>query len=62
MQQISIEGVLDKRPLRGQGDALGVVQEIRIWPYEQMVYTQPSIYHRKWHTHCYRTLTYKRIT
>ena len=27
----------------GQSDPLGIVQEIEIWPYEQMVYAHPSI-------------------
>ena len=44
MQQISTEGV------GGQCDPLGNVQEIQIWPYEQMVYAQPSTCPRKWHT------------
>ena len=34
----------------GLGDPLGDVQEIWIWPYEQMVYAQPSICPRKWYT------------
>ena len=33
----------------GQSDPLGNVQEIEIWPYEQMVYAQPSTCPRKWH-------------
>ena len=32
-----------KTRLDGQGDPLGIVQEIEIWPYEQMVYAQPRI-------------------
>ena len=27
----------------GKGDPLGIVQEIEIWPYEQMVSAQPRI-------------------
>ena len=27
----------------GQGDPLGIVQEIEIWPCEQMIYAQPRI-------------------
>ena len=30
------------------GNPLGVVQEILIWPYEQVVYAQPRIYPREW--------------
>ena len=33
----------------GQSDPLGIVQEIEIWPYKQMVYAQPNIYHAEWH-------------
>ena len=33
----------------GQGDPLGNVQEIEIWPCQQMVYAQPSTYPWKWH-------------
>ena len=29
--------------LGGEGDPLGIVQEVKIWPYEQMVYAQPRI-------------------
>ena len=36
--------------MSGQGDQLGDVQEIWIWPFKQMVYAQPSICPRKWHT------------
>ena len=32
----------------GDGDPLGIVQEILIWPYEQVVYAQPGIRSRKW--------------
>ena len=35
--------------LGGQGDPLGDVQEIEIWPYELMVYAQPNSSPRKWH-------------
>ena len=28
--------------------SLGIVQEIEIWPYKQMVYAQPRIHPRKW--------------
>ena len=32
----------------GKGDPLGIVQEIWIWPYEQMVYAQPSTCPGEW--------------
>ena len=32
----------------GEGDPLGNVQEIEIWPYEQTVYVQPRISPTKW--------------
>ena len=32
----------------GQADPLGDVQEIEIWPYEQMVYAQPSTCPGEW--------------
>ena len=33
-----------------QNDPLGVVQETEIWPYEQIVYAQPSICPGEWST------------
>ena len=42
MLQISTERVQDLTRLGGQVDPLGNVQETKIWPYEQMVYAQPS--------------------
>ncbi len=50
MQQISKEGVQGETQLRGQGDSLGNVQEISIWPCQQIVYAPPSTCPRKWHT------------
>ena len=45
MQQIST-----KRNMRlgGQGDPFGIMQEVEVWPYEQMVYAQPRICPREW--------------
>ena len=43
MQQSSTESVQNNTRLGGQGDPLGIVQEIWIWPYEQTVYAQPRI-------------------
>ena len=33
-----------------QGKPLGIVQEIEIWPYDQMVYAQPNICPGEWDT------------
>ena len=47
MQPTCTEGVQDKlRPGR-EGDSLGIVQKIKIWPYYQMVYAQTRLYPRK---------------
>ena len=40
MQQISVVRV---GATGWQGDPLGIVEEIYIWPYEQMAYAQPGI-------------------
>ena len=48
MQQISTEGVQGETRLGRQGNPLGNVQEISIWPYKQMVYAQPGACPRKW--------------
>ena len=50
MQQIVTEGIRGETRLGGQDDPLGNVQEISIWPCQQMVYAQPSTCPRKWHT------------
>ena len=50
MQQIVTEGVQGLTWLDGQSDPLGNVQEILIWPCQQIVYAQPSTCPRKWHT------------
>ena len=34
----------------GEGDPLGIVQEIEVWPYKQMIYAQPGICPREWDT------------
>ena len=31
-----------------QGDPLGIMQEVKVWPYEQMVCAQPRICAREW--------------
>ena len=35
----------------GQVDPLGIVQEISVWPYEQIVYAQLNISPGEWHTY-----------
>ncbi len=40
MLQTSAEGIQDKIWLGGEGDPLGIVQVIEIWPSEQMVSAQ----------------------
>ena len=51
MQQIITERVLDYTRLGGGGKwATGIVQEIKIRPYEQMVYAQPNICPGEWDT------------
>ena len=48
MQQICLETVQDKTRLGGESDLLGIVQEIEIWPHEQMVYAQTRICPGEW--------------
>ena len=50
MQQIGTEWVQGETRLSRQGDPLGMVQEIEIWPCQQMVHAQPNSCPRKWHT------------
>ena len=40
MQQVSSERVSNKTWLGGEGDPLGIVQDILVWTCEQMVYAQ----------------------
>ena len=44
------------------GDPVGIVQEIYVWPYEQMIYAQPRI--RLWRrpTKLFEIWRYKQIT
>ena len=42
VQQISAERVKELTRLGGHGDSLWDLQEIEIWPYEQIVYVQPG--------------------
>ena len=48
MQRISTEREQNKTWLGGKGDPLGIVQEVKIWPFKQMVYAQPSICPGEW--------------
>ena len=48
MLQISTEIVYGETRQGRQGNPLGNVQEISIWPYKQMVYEQPGTCPRKW--------------
>ena len=52
MQQTRTKGVQDKAWLSGKGPSLGIVQEIEIWSYDQMVYEKKNkknrIRLRKW--------------
>ena len=34
--------------MSGEGDPLGIVQEVELWLYERMVYVQTRICPRKW--------------
>ena len=48
MLETSAKEVHDNILLGGKGTQLGLVQEIKIWPYCQMVYAQNNTYHREW--------------
>ena len=48
MQQTSAQRIEEETRLNGEGDPLGIIQEIKIWPYYQMVYTQTRIRSREW--------------
>ena len=37
MQQICTDGIQDYARRGRKGDPLGIVQEVKVWPYEQMV-------------------------
>ena len=49
MQQISTEILQDKTWLGWKGDPLGIVQEVKILLYEQIVYAKPRIHPEEWH-------------
>ena len=46
----------------GEGDSLGIVQEIEIWPYYEMVYAQIRIRPGEWDTQDSLGFEYKQIT
>ena len=46
MQQTGTKGIQKRARPGGEGDPLGIVQEIKIWPYYQMVYTENRIHPR----------------
>ena len=48
MQQITPERVYDLTRLGREGDSLGFVLEIEVWPYEEMVYAQRRICPGEW--------------
>ena len=48
MQQIGTKRAWDYALLGGQGDPLGIVQAVEVWPNEQMVYAQPRICPGEW--------------
>ena len=43
MQQISAKEYKSRHDWGGEGDLLGIMQEIEIWPCKQVVYAQPRI-------------------
>ena len=47
MKQTDAKGLQDNAWLGGKDDPLEIVQEIKIWPYYQMVYAQNRIGPRK---------------
>ena len=53
-----LEHKVYKSWLNGEDDPLGTVQEIEIWPYEQVVYAQPRMLRKNFSD----ILIYKRIT
>ena len=48
MQQINVKRVLERTRLGGENALRGIVQEIEIWPNEQLVYAQPRIRRGEW--------------
>ena len=48
MQQIGTKGIQNYTRLSGKGDRLRIVQEIKIFPSNQMVYAWTKIRQREW--------------
>ena len=48
MQQLVLKEYKTRHDLVGEGDPLGTVQEIEIWPYEYVVHAQPRIRPGEW--------------
>ena len=48
MQQIIAKRVQDNTRLGGEGNPLGILQEIEIWSNKQMVYVQSRIRYGEW--------------
>ena len=61
MQQTNMKRVQDEAWLGKKGDLLGSVQEIKIWPYTQIVYVQTKIRLREWDLKFCRILISKQI-
>ena len=62
MQKTSTKRVQDYIWQGGEGDPLGIVQEIEISPFYQIVYTQTRIRSGEWGTKFSGILRYKQIT
>ena len=48
ISECSKQAEKDQARLSGKSDLLGIVQEIKIWPIHQIVYTQTRISLREW--------------
>ena len=48
MQQSNTKGVQDQAWQGGNGDSLGIMQEIEFWPYHQMIYAQTRTHPQEW--------------
>ena len=48
MHQISGKKECKTRRLGWEGDPMGIVQEILVWPYQRVVYEQPRIHPGEW--------------
>ena len=50
MQQAAIKKSTKKDAAEWKGYLLGIVQEIEVWPYYQMVYSQTRLLPGEWNT------------